>query len=59
MSAAMAIYAAKLRSGERFSPFPEGEELSQTEVAIVVSELLEAGDMEIFELALWRIWGRT
>jgi len=30
---------------------------TQTEVAIVTSALLEAADIEIFELAMWRSWG--
>lgn len=43
-------------SGEKL--FCEGVRISATEVAPVVSDLLEAVDIELFELAMWQGWAR-
>lgn len=34
------------------------EPLTQTEVAIVCTRLLEEVELDLFELAMWRRWGR-
>ena len=39
-------------------PDPDGP-LTPTEVAVVASRLLEEAELDLFELALWRNWGRA
>lgn len=56
LTAAVRLYAAK--EGPRVRPFPEDDEVTATEVLVTVSEMLEAVDVEVFELGIWQAWGR-
>lgn len=42
--------------GKHVRPYPEDQELSASEVAITACLLLQAADIEIFELAMWKTW---
>jgi hypothetical protein len=35
-----------------------GDPLTPTEVALVAGHLLEQAEMDVFELAMWKSWGR-
>jgi hypothetical protein len=56
LTAAVRLYAAK--EEDRPRPFPENDEVTATEVLVTVSEMLEAVDVEVFELGIWQAWGR-
>lgn len=38
---------------------PSRHELDRSEVLLVVSRLLEAADLELFEVTMWRAWARS
>ena len=48
-------YAAAREAGEAATPF-DGE-MTATEVLITVADMLEAVDVEVFELGLWNVFG--
>lgn len=52
------MYSTRLESGSHVSPFPERTSVTATEVAVTVTEMLDAVDVELFELGMWQIWGR-
>lgn len=57
LSDAVRLYAAKAEYGSRFSPLDQ--EVTATEVAVTSSAMLKAVEMEVFELGMWQVWGRT
>jgi len=57
LAAAVHLHVALFESGERFPAFAEEDGVTATEVVIAASHLLEAADVEIFELQLWDAWG--
>ena len=57
LSDAVRLYAAKVEDGARFSPLVQ--EVTATEVAVAASAMLKAAEMEVFELGMWQVWGRT
>ena len=60
MATTVKLYAQRLERGEDIGPFPapgDGPDVTPTEVSRASSAMLEALDIEIFELALWRSWG--
>lgn len=53
-------YSGRQQQGSRFPAFATGEaepEVTSTEVVIAAAALLEAANVEIFELGLWQAWG--
>jgi hypothetical protein len=59
MTAAVTLYAAKIEAEKRFSPFVEGDSVTATKVAVTVTEMLKAVDVELFELGMWQVWGKA
>jgi hypothetical protein len=59
LAAATKIYVGKLEQQGRFSPFPaEGRLLvTATEVAATASGMLQALQIEVFELGMWQTQG--
>lgn len=57
LQAAVRQYALRIQNGEASAPCVE--ELSATEVVTVVSALLDAADLEVFELSMWRGLGTS
>lgn len=54
----LAVGAAAMAWEGREEPaFELGEELSPTPAARVAGALLHAADIELFEFALWQMWG--
>jgi hypothetical protein len=51
MTIAMKLFVAHHELGERFDPV--GRDVGATEVAILTSAMLEAVNLEVFELSIW------
>jgi hypothetical protein len=54
---AVGAAAANWEEADRVPELALGDDLSPTAVARVAGALLQAADMELFELALWQMWG--
>jgi hypothetical protein len=60
LAAAVLAYSGRQQQGSRFPAFATGEEepvVTGTDAVIAASAILEATNVEIFELGLWRAWG--
>ena len=53
MTAAIKLYAAKAEAEEQFPAPVSAEKVTPTEIVLVVSELLRAADISLFDLAMW------
>ncbi len=53
LTAAIKLYAAKAEAEERFPAPVTAEKVTPTEIVLVVSELLRAADISLFDLAMW------
>jgi len=52
--AGVRLFARKIDSELRaISPVPHSESLNATEVAVTVTELMRAADLNMFDLAMW------
>jgi hypothetical protein len=58
LTAAVKLYAARAEAAEAFPPPVAPERVTPTEVATVVSEMLRAVDISLFDLAMWYRRGR-
>lgn len=56
MTATINLYILKVDSGAHFPPLAQ-DDVTVTDVATTVVEMLEAVDMEVFELGMWKTWG--
>jgi len=52
LTAAVRLYAAKTDAGEAFAPVAAAT-VTPTDVVVVVSEMLHAVDLNLFDLAMW------
>ena len=57
LTMALKLYVRKLESEQPLAPFADGVDVTPTEAAKAVMEMLRAVDMEIFELGLWKSFG--
>jgi isopentenyl phosphate kinase len=55
---AVKLYAAQRAAGSEFAPVPDGDGVTATEASVATTALLAAVNLDIFELSLWRHWGR-
>lgn len=54
LTTATRLYARKTdEEGRSFSPLAEGSILTATDVAVTVTALLRAADLNLFDLAMW------
>ncbi len=53
LTAAIKLYAAKAEAEEKFPAPVSAEKVTPTEIVLVVSELLRAADISLFDLAMW------
>ena len=53
ITAAVKVYAAKAEAEETPAPPVTAEEVTPTEVVVVVSEMLRAVKLSLFDLAMW------
>jgi hypothetical protein len=51
------LYYAKRTSGAKFPPLME-EDVTASEVAVAVADMVKAVQIELFEVALWNSFGR-
>lgn len=58
MTAAVRLYVARLEAQPGLPPFTEGD-ITATEVAVTVTKMLKAVEMEVFELGMWQVWGNS
>jgi hypothetical protein len=47
------LYAAKVEKSDKIFPPVTQDALTATETAVLVSELLRAADLNVFDLAMW------
>jgi hypothetical protein len=60
VAASVRLYVQEAQRDRSLAPLAKEHRITQTDVATVALALLEAGDIEIFELAMWRAWaGRS
>jgi hypothetical protein len=53
LTAAIKLYAAKAETEGTFAPPVSAASVTPTEIVVVVSELLRAADISLFDLAMW------
>lgn len=58
LAAALKDYVAQISDGEWIPPFREEHEVTSTEAAKGASEILQAAQIDLFELQMWRGLGR-
>jgi hypothetical protein len=51
------LYYAKRTSGAKFPPLSE-DDVTASEVAVAVADMVKAVQIELFEVALWNSFGR-
>jgi hypothetical protein len=56
-TAAVQVYCARLDQADEFPPFMDAADVTATDAVRVASAILEAVNLETFELALWQTWG--
>jgi hypothetical protein len=59
LEAAIKLYVGLLEEGHRLAPLPDGSRVTATELVVTISNLLDQADIEVFELGMWRSWGRV
>jgi hypothetical protein len=52
-------YVRRLSEDDYLPPFSRDSGVTATDVVAAVSEMLEFVDVEVFELGMWRSWGRV
>jgi hypothetical protein len=50
------LYTVRFQEGERFDPFPNGRGMPVTSVMIMSTAMLQAVNIELFELGMWQAW---
>jgi len=53
LTATIKLYAAKAEAEEKFPAPVSADKVTPTEIVLVVSELLRAADISLFDLAMW------
>jgi hypothetical protein len=60
LAAAVRAYSGRQQQGSRFPAFPTDTDeptVTSTDAVVAAAAILEATNVEIFELGLWRAWG--
>jgi len=58
MTLAVKLYVAQRQAGAAYSPFV-GDSATATDVTVTAMAMLEAVNLDVFELSLWRGWGKA
>lgn len=58
LALAVKLYAGQRAAGIDYPPVPNADSVTATEVSVATTALLAAVNLDIFELSLWRHWGR-
>ena len=56
LTALVKLYAARWEAGARFAPVLPNDGVSATAAMILVTALLQAVHVELFELGMWQAW---
>jgi hypothetical protein len=56
LTALVKLYAARWEAGARFAPVLPNDGVSATAALILVTALLQAVHVELFELGMWQAW---
>jgi hypothetical protein len=56
MAAAVKAYSAKREAGETFLPVNAAGRVTPTDIMLTSSQLLRAGNLQVFELGMWQSW---
>ena len=56
MAAAVKAYSAKREAGETFLPVSTAGRVTPTDIMLTSSQLLRAGNLQVFELGMWQSW---
>jgi hypothetical protein len=57
LTMAVKLYVSTLEAGSHYPPFVDGNSITATDAVIAVTKILEAVDVEVFELGMWQTWG--
>jgi hypothetical protein len=50
------LYTVRFQAGERWDPFINGRGVPVTSVMIMTTAMLQAVNIELFELGMWQAW---
>lgn len=50
------LYTVRYQAGERWDPFENGRGMPVTSVMIMSTAMLQAVNIELFELGMWQAW---
>ena len=56
IAAVVKIYSAKREAGETFMPISAAGRVTPTDIMLTSSQLLRAGNLQVFELGMWQSW---
>lgn len=56
MAAVVKVYSAKREAGEMFLPLTSAGRVTPTDIMVTSSQLLRAGNLQVFELGMWQSW---
>lgn len=57
MAAVVKVYSAKRESGDNFMPLnASAGRVTPTDIMLTSSQLLRAGNLQVFELGMWQSW---
>lgn len=56
MAAVVKAYSAKREAGESFLPVAAAGRVTPTDIMLTSSQLLRAGNLQVFELGMWQSW---
>jgi hypothetical protein len=57
LAAAVRLYAAHAEQASGTPAFAPDSDITATEVAMTCTAMLEAVEVEVFELGMWQVWG--
>ena len=56
LAALTRLYTVRYQAGERWDPFENGRGMPVTSVMIMSTAMLQAVNIELFELGMWQAW---
>lgn len=56
LTALTRLYTVRFQEGERWDPFVNGRGMPVTSVMIMSTAMLQAVNIELFELGMWQAW---
>jgi hypothetical protein len=59
LARAVSAYSAAVEDDPTLSPLPNGHEVTETDALRCICALLDSFEIEMFELAMWRLWSSS